>query len=242
MPSRSRVVALAGASMAVVGASLLLPPVRRAAHPLLVRVRGARSIDGVLERCAPAVVPWWTEALARAEVAYPPWRVVLVAFKEERRLEVFATDGRGLRHVATMPILGASGRAGPKRREGDRQVPEGIYRIESLNPNSRFHLSLRLDYPNDFDRAMAARDGRAGLGSNIFIHGGRASIGCLAIGDDAIERLFVLAADTGLDHVEVVIAPHDLRTRPRPTFDDEPKWYGDLCARIEARLAALPAP
>jgi len=71
--------------------------------------------------------------------------------------------------VADYRITAASGTAGPKLREGDRQVPEGIYRIVGLNPNSRYHLSMKLDYPNAFDRHQAARDGRARPGSDIFI-------------------------------------------------------------------------
>ena len=74
------------------------------------------------------------------------------------------------------PILAASGVLGPKLREGDKQVPEGIYGAEALNPNSKFHLSIRLNYPNTFDRRMAQSDGRTQLGGDIMIHEiGRAS-------------------------------------------------------------------
>ena len=59
--------------------------------------------------------------------------------------------------ICVYPVLGASGVLGPKLKEGDRQVPEGVYRVPELNPNSDFHLSLRLDYPNEFDRAQGAR-------------------------------------------------------------------------------------
>ena len=78
---------------------------------------------------------------------------------------------------------------GPKLREGDRQVPEGVYTIANMNPNSISHLSLALSYPNDFDRARAAEDGRADntLGGSIMIHGGSGSIGCMAVGDEAAE-------------------------------------------------------
>ena len=70
-----------------------------------------------------------------------------------------------------------------KLKEGDGQVPEGIYHIDSLNPNSMFHLSIRLDYPNSFDKQQGKIDGRKELGSDIMIHGNTCSSGCLAIGD-----------------------------------------------------------
>jgi hypothetical protein len=89
-----------------------------------------------------------------ARVPYPPTRFVLLGLKQERELQLFAAGpGQELAFVRTYPIYGASGVLGPKLREGDRQVPEGIYTIAYLNPNSISHLSLALSYPNDYDRA-----------------------------------------------------------------------------------------
>jgi len=141
--------------------------------------------------------------------------------------------------MATIPILGASGTEGPKLREGDGQVPEGVYAIESLNPNSRHHLALRVGYPNAFDRTMAEQDGRANLGGDIMIHGGSLSIGCLAIGDEAIERLFLLAADTGPEAVRLVIAPCDLRTGPSRSEGPQPTWLPELHARLASELTQM---
>ena len=111
----------------------------------------------------------------QAEVAMPPEQVTLLALKEEKRLEIYAADdSNGPRFVLSYPILAASGIRGPKLREGDKQVPEGFYRIELLNPNSRYHLSLRVNYPNPADIEQAGRDGRdlSMLGGDIMIHGG----------------------------------------------------------------------
>ena len=119
--------------------------------------------------------------------------------------------GAGVR-VRSWPVLTASGGPGPKLREGDRQVPEGVYSVDQLNPNSAYHLSLRLNYPNAFDRAHAATDGRERLGGDIFIHGKDVSIGCLAIGDDAIEELFWLAGTAGKDAFTTVIVPTEGRS------------------------------
>jgi murein L,D-transpeptidase YafK len=126
-------------------------------------------------------------------------------------------------------------------REGDRQVPEGIYPIELLNPNSRFHLSLRIGYPNPFDRAKAKDEGRQRLGGDIMIHGNSVSIGCLAMGDPAAEDLFVLAADTGIKHITVILSPVDFRTGAAlPDTEKLPAWTKPLYQEIKARLAELP--
>ena len=172
-----------------------------------------RTVAQVVTALGPAVRSKLDPALQKAGLSYPPARITLLAFKAEKRLDLQAADAAGrFRPVLSWPILAASGTAGPKLREGDCQVPEGNYRIELLNPNSRFHLSLRVNYPNADDITQAKREGRdlSTLGGDIMIHGGAASIGCLAIGDEAVEELFVLAALTGLDHIELVIAPSDL--------------------------------
>ena len=241
--TRRRLVAAAGAFLAVLGAAAwAVPPVRRRLfHPLVVRMRGAKTVDQRL-----AELP-----AARARVAAlcrragfesgVPARVTLLGLEDERRLDVYGhTPDGAARLLTTYPVIGASGGLGPKLREGDRQVPEGVYGLESLNPNSRFHVALRVGYPNEFDRRMAERDGRAELGGDIMIHGGSSSVGCLAMGDPAAEDLFGLAAAAGADRVRVILSPVDLRTRPVPPGLDT-GWRGELYAAIRAELAALPA-
>ncbi len=195
-----------------------------------------RTVEDVMNAVGPTVDARLQGDFARAQVPYPPRSVTLVAFKREKRLEVHAKDDQGRsRHVRSYPIQAASGGEGPKLREGDGQVPEGFYRIELLNPNSRYHLSLRVNYPNAEDRARARADGRSlsGLGGDIMIHGGAASIGCLAMGDPAAEDLFVLAARTGLDHLDLVIVPRDLRRIPA-TENDTP--HEELYDRLRKAL------
>jgi len=178
-----------------------------------------------------------------AGLRYPPSEVALVGLKAERRLELWAPEGDAWRHVADYEITAASGVAGPKLREGDHQVPEGIYRIVGLNPNSRYHLSMKLDYPNAFDRRHAARDGRAHPGSDIFIHGKAVSVGCLAVGDEAIEELFVLAATIGKGNVTVVIAPFDDRRTPLlPAPEGLPSWTPELYRLIGESLQRYRVP
>lgn len=178
---------------------------------------------------------------ARAGAAYPPASLELVVFKRERVLELYAAGpDRKLKYVRRYGVTAASGGPGPKLREGDGQVPEGIYPIESLNPNSLFHLSLRVGYPNDFDRARARADGRERLGGDIMIHGNEVSIGCVAIGDEGAEDLFVLAATTGVSRVRAVIAPSDLRVERAPSGRGIPAWAPELYKKIKAELASLP--
>ena len=171
-----------------------------------------RSVDDVLREKELGVKKRVLPYYQRADMAFPPQEgLALVALKEEKVLEVWAKKGNTWCYLISYPILAASGQAGPKLREGDCQVPEGIYRILFLNPNSSYHLSMKVSYPNDFDREMAKADGRTNLGGDIFIHGKAVSIGCIAIGDRAIEELFVTIARIGASKVKVIIAPNDLR-------------------------------
>jgi murein L,D-transpeptidase YafK len=80
---------------------------------------------------------------------------------------------------------------------------------------------MKLNYPNSFDLQHAGREDRTKPGSNIFIHGRTASIGCLAMGDPAIEELFVLVQKVGHEHVLVLISPHDARKRSLFPVSDE---------------------
>jgi hypothetical protein len=198
-------------------------------------------IDRVVEY-GPTAHQRITPMFARAGVEYPPRSVVLLGLKRERRLCVYAAGEDGhYRFIHSYPFHAASGMLGPKLKEGDRQVPEGIYPVELLNPNSLFHLALRVGYPNAFDTAHAEAEGRTDLGGDIMIHGGAKSVGCLAMGDQAAEDLFVLAAETGIEHVTIVISPVDFRRGERPTrLKYRPKWLPELYTDIRQAMAPLP--
>ena len=114
-------------------------------------------------------------------------------------------DGR-YRKFATYPICLWSGRVGPKLREGDRQAPEGFYAVtkEELNPNSRWHRSFSLGFPNAFDQAL----GRTG--SFIMVHGGCQSVGCFAMTNNVVDeiwRLVTAALDQGQPAFNVQVFP-----------------------------------
>ena len=176
----------------------------------------------------------------RAGLPYPSRHLAFIALKAERKFEVWAENEGGWTHVRTYDILAASGRGGPKQRHGDCQVPEGIYQIIGLNPASRYHLSMKINYPNKFDRQRARDENRTDLGGDIFIHGKKKSSGCLALGDTAIEELFVLVAKTGPGNVKVVISPRDMRKFgpiPSPNTSPQPSWLPDLYMTIGRELA-----
>lgn len=134
--------------------------------------------------------------------------VFIRAFKEERELELFIEDKATGKFelFRTYPIAAASGTLGPKLAEGDRQVPEGFYfsRSGDMNPNSSFHLSFNVNYPNAYDRAHNR------TGSFIMVHGSNVSIGCLAMTDEKIEEIYALcqaALDAGQPFFRVHIFP-----------------------------------
>jgi hypothetical protein len=180
-------------------------------------------------------------AFEQAGVPFPPQRAALLAFKSEKRLELWAFHQNRWVMVKPYPIFAASGGSGPKLEEGDRQVPEGIYRIEYLNPNSHFHLSMKLNYPNFDDMERALDDGRTNLGGQIFIHGSAVSIGCIAVGNRAIEELFTLVDRVGTGQTQVVIAPKDFRRGPvGPIYEWQPYWVPDLYANITTALRQFP--
>ncbi len=220
---------------AFVGQRALRPLWRPPRMPSMTR----HNVGEVLEALGPEIRTRLHPVFHDAGVSYPPNELALLGFKEERCLEVWASRDDVWQYVKHYPILGLSGGLGPKLQEGDGQVPEGLYRVEALNPNSRFHLSIRLDYPNAFDREHAMREGRLEPGGDIYIHGGTDSVGCLAVGDPAIEELFVIVAETGMESVRVILAPRDLRQPDANSPDLELPWSDALYDMIQEELNAF---
>ncbi len=239
-----RIVILVGVLAALILAVMFRAHLQAALSPVTQRFKKPKTIQQRLEQYGGAARERLHPYFTQAGIAYPPSQATLLALKAEKVLEVYAKGADGTNHwIRSYRILAASGKSGPKLREGDHQVPEGVYPVESLNPNSRFHLALRVGYPNASDRAQAAKEARTHLGGDIMIHGSSVSVGCLAMGDEAAEDLFVLAADVGLPGVRVVIAPVDFRAgKTVPRAEQLPKWTAELYSEIRASLAELPSP
>jgi murein L,D-transpeptidase YafK len=121
--------------------------------------------------------------------------MLLRAFKHDDDFEMWASSkpDEPLSLIGSYPICKKSGVLGPKRRWGDRQVPEGFYHIHRFNAWSGYHMSLRVDYPNASDRV---RGKKGALGGAIMVHGDCVTIGCIPLQDDPIEEVFIAVLDT----------------------------------------------
>ncbi|MDX2106030.1 MAG: L,D-transpeptidase family protein [Candidatus Melainabacteria bacterium] len=210
------------------------------------------SHSDAIDKYKPKVEVVLKSFCSKQDLSYPPKHLYLVGLKAEKELRVYAADKNNNasnsdersssrpKLIHTYDIIAASGDAGPKLKEGDWQVPEGFYKIDSFNPNSLYHLSLRVNYPNQEDKAHAESEKRTKLGGDIMIHGSNASVGCLAMGDDAIEEIYVLVSDVGRENVDVILAPCNLaRSKPKIKMDEQPRWLSNLYKRLTEFLSEL---
>lgn len=197
-----------------------------------------QAIDHAIKKYGLRVEPQLISFFAKAGVSYPPREIALLAFKAERKVELWAKNyEQEWTHIHNYPLTGFSGRLGPKLKENDKQIPEGVYKLVNFNPFSSMHLSMMINYPNSFDREKGYLDGRRELGNNIFIHGRDLSVGCLAIGDLAIDQLFILARRVGLNNIKLIIAPNDLRhQKPSTSTFAQPRWLPELYKQISESL------
>ena len=201
-----------------------------------------KAVEHAISRYGRPVEPKIKATFISKGISYPPQDIALLAFKKEQQVQLWAkNEGHSWRMITVYPLTAYSGRLGPKLREYDRQIPEGIYRLTSFNPFSSMHLSMMINYPNNFDRIQASKEGRRKLGNNIFLHGKAFSVGCLAVGNKAIDELFLLTYRVGLNHVKLIIAPNDLRRQKpaTPTFA-QPRWLPDLYKQIAQELTHFP--
>jgi len=209
--------------------------------PFVSKIKGKETVETRIEQIEEKV---WNRlqnnlSLAGYKMDYPK-EIILVAFKEEQILQVYAKDYNGIRIIKEYPFTAYSGKLGPKLKEGDRQIPEGIYNVEYLNPNSSYYLSIKVSYPNDFDKSKTELTNITELGGDIFIHGKAVTIGCIPIGDEAIEEVFVLTQKAITNNIKVIISPRDFRTNPSYPEIDEINWENELYNKIEDELKTLP--
>lgn len=151
--------------------------------------------------------------------------VLIRTFKKESRLELWMKPQNSRQYTLfqTYPICYYSGGLGPKQRVGDKVTPEGFYAVlpRSLQPNSRFHLSMNIGYPNAFDRYH----GRTG--SLLMIHGACDAIGCFAMSNPQVEEIYYLVEQallSGQKNVPVHAFPFHL-TDENMAIHNDSVWY-----------------
>lgn len=156
-----------------------------------------RKQDTLIKQCETAGLVW------------PIKQLYIRSFKYDRELEVWGRDNNAepFKLFKTYKVCAIAGSLGPKRMEGDFQIPEGFYYINIFNPQSAYHLSLGLNYPNVSDRILSDS---LHPGGEIFIHGDCVTVGCIPITDNQIEEVYLLAAyakNFGQDFIPVHIFP-----------------------------------
>ena len=143
------------------------------------------------------------------KLVWPARYVYLRSFKYDSQLEVWVKNEwkDPYKLFKIYKVCALAGSLGPKRIEGDYQVPEGFYYINEFNPNSNYHLALGLNYPNASDRLLSDS---VQPGGDIYIHGSCVTTGCIPIKDEQIEELYVIttfARNLGQDFIPVHIFP-----------------------------------
>jgi murein L,D-transpeptidase YafK len=164
-------------------------------------------------------------------IAIDQLEIFIRAYKAEGMLELWGKEkgDRQFRLLKEFPICASSGHAGPKRKEGDGQVPEGFYRLDNFNPLSRFYLSFSIDYPNQSDRLLGDHQHPGG---NICIHGNCVTIGCIPITDEGIKELYVAAVEAknnGQHDIPVAIFPCRLEEEAYHTLLTANAGNSDYC-------------
>ncbi len=158
--------------------------------------------------------------------------VLFVAYKDDDLLEIYAKSKTEstYKKIKSYAICYRSGILGPKRKQGDGQVPEGFYHIDRFNPVSNYYLSLGINYPNLSDKKKSTA---SNLGGDIFIHGSCVSIGCLPMTDDMIKEIYlyaVYAKNNGQSKIPVYIFPFQMTEQNLSIYRTKYKDQKDLIA------------
>ncbi len=140
---------------------------------------------------------------------WPARYMYIRSFKFDSRLEVWVKNEASApyKKFKNYKVCALAGSLGPKRYEGDYQVPEGFYYINEFKPNSQYHLALGVNYPNASDKVLSDKKRPGG---EIFVHGSCVTVGCIPLTDPVIEEVYVLAASTraaGQDFIPIHVFP-----------------------------------
>ncbi len=207
--------------------------------PKWYQIIGKSDTDDVVKTLQRSVAQRLESHLRLAGFSDFPNEIVLVGFKEEQMLEVYGVLNERFSLIKKYPFTAMSGSLGPKLKEGDRQIPEGIYEVEYLNPNSSYHLSLKVSYPNAFDKKKTQFSDVSEMGGDIFIHGKKVTIGCIPIGDDSIEEVFFLAEKALDKGIKVILSPRDFRVNDEYPLITSVDWEIELYDIIKSHLNIL---
>ncbi len=164
------------------------PPVRELTPWKLTTALSMEKLDEVQA----ARLAIMRDLFAAAKVSFPPATMLFRTFKKEMQLETWAASkvGEPLTHITTHAVCAASGTLGPKRKQGDMQVPEGFYTLVDYQSTSRHFPALLVSYPNASDRILGQK---GDPGGEIMIHGRCHSKGCISMADEGIQELWLTA-------------------------------------------------
>jgi murein L,D-transpeptidase YafK len=169
--------------------------------------------------------PQLSKLLGKANITNEQFKLFVRAYKLDHKLELWVSNSfeENYKLLKTYEIVASSGQLGPKRKQGDLQVPEGVYKIDRFNPNSSYHLSLGLNYPNKAD----ILNGDKQPGGDIFIHGSDVTIGCLPLTDSKIEEVYslaLMAKNSGQKYIYVHIYPFDYQQHNLSNYQNSPNY------------------
>lgn len=184
------------------------------------------------------------EEVLKAEFAakgleWPAKYMYIRSFKLDSKLEIWVKNAQGERFkkFKTYKVCALAGNLGPKRYQGDYQVPEGFYYINEFKPNSQYHLALGVNYPNASDRVLSDKNKPGG---EIFVHGSCVTVGCIPLTDPIIEEVYVLAASTkaaGQDFIPIHVFPiwfkSDKSKENLDKYIDNHPEYAPLAKKLE---------
>ena len=209
---------------------------RRAASltkPLLAQALGVSLLAASLAGCnvetvqrtparASAPVPQATLALMAEKQTDRNAPILIRAYKKEAEIEIWKQNRKGdYVLLKSYPVCRWSGQLGPKRKEGDRQVPEGFYTVSAsqMNPFSSYWLAFNVGYPNPLEKSM----GRSG--GDIMVHGTCSSRGCFAMTDAQIEEIYAVmreAFNAGQKSVQFQSFPFHMTAENLAKFRHDP--------------------
>jgi murein L,D-transpeptidase YafK len=170
------------------------------------------------------------KTLNENEISVDNLNLLLIAYKDNDLLDVYAKTklAETYKKILSYDICSRSGILGPKRKQGDEQVPEGFYHINRFNPKSNFYLSLGLNYPNLADEKKSVA---SNLGGDIFIHGSCVTVGCLPMTDNLMKEIYLLAVyakNNGQNNIPVYIFPFKMSDQNMTTYKNKFKDNKEL--------------